>query len=55
MLAIFACVGMVKGAGLHSLFLMLNMIASPAVSPVELSYPPFRLGTGAAAGAKRRP
>ena len=41
---IFRALGPARGAGAHSLFFLLNFVASPAVAPPELVYPPFRVG-----------
>ena len=35
-----------RGMALHSVFLVVNFISSPIMSPAELAYPPFRLGLG---------
>jgi hypothetical protein len=43
-LTLLRVLGPVKGAGVHSLFLLVNFIASPAMAPAEIAYAPFRVG-----------
>ena len=45
-LALFTHFGVQKGGGLHGLFLLLNFVCSPGLSPLETAYPPFKLGLG---------
>ncbi len=44
LLTLFRALGPVRGAAVHSLFLLVNFICSPALAPPEIMYPPMLLG-----------
>ena len=44
MLSLFRILGPARGAGAHSLFFLLNFVASAAVAHDDLVYPAFRVG-----------